>query len=596
MDGFYTFNGVGGDSDAEEEFSDEPPAPLTPPFIASIGESFNTGVDKTGVLGRYFPAFHFDNSALPGQGGSLPSFGASEYTGPTAGNAGGDEKTEVFLGDFLRSVRVPKASVLPTRDTLGTSLRGFLDEVAQTIPEFDGAEKKTPRDLFYENTSDIVSVDDEQTTSDVEPSGNSGRSEVEVCLRKSNSISVTWQGVSLYAPWVKERPQFKWHDMKEPFDPPVDLTVGDDVFSDYLRAFRSNRIVSIMKDLYPHPNLVTLVLETEADVWMACGGSLNRLPENTWITKRAGAAKNFRAVVDTDRAETRTTNDLFREFITTHQSDVTQQVNGLYVGDKTTLESQLFNQLHEEINVKAISKAFHTWCGTKRVKSRLSLTDVLRKGGLNDKLVEESADKLVLFGIRDGYVRGDGSNAMEQLLFRNSYPSATGKRLKIIQVVKKTAYGANTGPDASGEEVMESVGNDECQSVDNQDEGQSVNIQDEGQSVDNQDECQSVNIQDVVNAFRRGKETVLKDATRDLDSGAYGERALVVVDPDYRRHFITLCRANYQLKRMNVNSSVLTDRRRRVIEQERVKRECLHFFQTQNGSSTYIAAQFCTQR
>jgi len=66
----------------------------------------------------------------------------------------------------------------------------------------------------------------------------------------------------------------------------------------------------------------------------------------------------------------------------------------------------------------------------------------------------------------------------------------------------------------------------------------------------------------------------------------------LIMNIEYRRHFITLCRANHLLAKMSSQNNVVTDRRRRALDQERLKRESLYFFQQKNGTATRIISQF----
>jgi hypothetical protein len=108
---------------------------------------------------------------------------------------------------------------------------------------------------------------------------------------------------------------------------------------------------------------------------------------------------------------------------------------------------------------------------------------------------------------------------------------------------------------------------------------------------DTETQAPPIGIDQIVAFFRRGKQQILETATKALGRREGGEYARLVTNLEYRRHFVTLCRANYRIKQVN-NSSIVSDRRRRILDQERVKRECIYFFQTQNGTSTPIMDQY----
>jgi len=52
-----------------------------------------------------------------------------------------------------------------------------------------------------------------------------------------------------------------------------------------------------------------------------------------------------------------------------------------------------------------------------------------------------------------------------------------------------------------------------------------------------------------------------------------------------------LCRANHALRDLHQKVTV-SDRYRRVSEQNRIKRECLYYFQIKNGSARHVSIGF----
>ena len=92
--------------------------------------------------------------------------------------------------------------------------------------------------------------------------------------------------------------------------------------------------------------------------------------------------------------------------------------------------------------------------------------------------------------------------------------------------------------------------------------------------------------------FREGKKKIITALADDLGCRVGGSDAKLVVDPEYRKHFVKLCRANYLLKKFDSDVRVVTDRRKRILDQERIKRECLYFFQKENGNATTIRGEY----
>ena len=94
-------------------------------------------------------------------------------------------------------------------------------------------------------------------------------------------------------------------------------------------------------------------------------------------------------------------------------------------------------------------------------------------------------------------------------------------------------------------------------------------------------------------AFRAGKEKILRELTSRLEEDAThgGHEATLITDPDQRRRFMLLCRANHELNIIS-RQQFASDRRARVTERARVRRECLYYFQKLNGTERKIDSQF----
>ena len=94
-------------------------------------------------------------------------------------------------------------------------------------------------------------------------------------------------------------------------------------------------------------------------------------------------------------------------------------------------------------------------------------------------------------------------------------------------------------------------------------------------------------------AFRKGKEKILRELTgRLMDTATHGgHEATLITDPDQRRRFMLLCRANHELNIIS-RQQFASDRRARVSERARIKRECLYYFQKLNGTEKKIHSEF----
>ena len=88
----------------------------------------------------------------------------------------------------------------------------------------------------------------------------------------------------------------------------------------------------------------------------------------------------------------------------------------------------------------------------------------------------------------------------------------------------------------------------------------------------------------IQDCFKRGKEKLLK---RYCDAGrGCGGECLLVTDPEYRTAFVKLCEVNFQLREMRVG--IVNDRRQKIFDLQREKREVIHSFQAKNGTARKI--------
>ena len=195
-------------------------------------------------------------------------------------------------------------------------------------------------------------------------------------------------------------------------------------------------------------------------------------------------------------------------------------------------------------------KAFYTWVQKKEFNMRdVTVTSILREGGDKTDRVAEHADRLVTLAILDGYVTESAGNAVEQLLYQNEVPAFKRFTLKSLATVEATSRALDGTTDAQ-----------------------------------------------IVEYFRKGKESIIAKLAESIGCDKGGPNAKLIIDLEYRTHFIRLCRANYLLKMFDHDSRVVTDRRKRILDQERVKRECLHFFQSKVGMGSRIHSDFVRHR
>jgi hypothetical protein len=433
--------------------------------------------------------------------------------------------------------------------------------------------------------------------------------------------------------------------------------------------------MGLLREQHPQQDLVTLVFETEADVWAACGGHASRLPPNTWITLGDALGTAELLALDGDGAY----QDHFANFVEDDQS-VHESLKDAYLGSATSMESQLYAILKDGTEVRRTVNNFHVWAYKLNARKMipLSMTSVLRLGGHDENCLQEHADKLVMTAMKDGYIDCSSGSVLQQLILQNRIPDANNTATKCLNVTNDINPPVIRNPlqdQAPG--GREEAGDSDDPSVrDNQaaaaaaaaaaaparglfgdwrgrggaqpqaaaaaaaaaparglfgDWGGRGGAQPQAAAAAGapaaaagapaaaasvpaaaasaaavarpeaaaaphaEDEVDSIMISKLVNQFRRGKDKVLQNLTLGFGKRLGGERALLVVDAEYRRHFIALCRANYQLKQMTLGPGVMSDRRRRLSSQQQIRRESLHFFQVKNGTGTRISSQFLTR-
>lgn len=542
----YSFNG-GGEYDGYDDFQDAPAPPRGNPgeetsedeedlkelFSRITTEYVNTGnvadPENAILFRQVFPELDLPEPKQT----SFATIGASEMTG---GQRVGGQRTRVFakIDDLISSVRIPERSVVPVKDVIGGVMKEFLDEVEKNIPSLredrrvgDSVRRADLKRRFDEN-------DDAQNAGDGRANNTEG-----VHLRATTKR---------HAPWISQQNYYPVGEHGRGKPPDHDLSISKKVFSKYVRAWRADRISTAMKE-HDRAELVTLILESESDVWMACEGRADMLPEDMWITKRS-----VRPCPCEDVAAEQGARDLrenFRDFL-----EDTERKGPGFVTERQTLESQLYDYFKARDRTKAVKqtkdmvKNFYAWVRDKKFNTRdVTVTSILREGGDATDQVAEHADRLVTLAILDGYVTGNAGNAAEQLLYQNEVPDSK----------KFTLNRPST---------------DEAPS----------------RAIDGTTDAQ------IVEYFRKGKESIIANLAESIGCDKGGPNSKLVIDLEYRTHFIRLCRANYLLKMFDHDSRVVTDRRKRILDQERVKRECLHFFQSKVGMGSRIRPDFVRHR
>ena len=504
--------------DGEEE-EDE----LMKSFSRVMEEYLNTGTVSDPKNAKIFRGVFPELALLEPNREGFANIGSGS-SGMTMGDRvnGHRQDVEIEVNSLRTRIRIPESSVRPVKNKfMGDVMKDFLNEVERNVPPL--LEARDRKNADRKRTRE---------TSDERKESSEDSCETEEILTLKATLK-------LHAPWIA--PQS--FDRIEGGKVEHDMSISRKVFARYLRAVRSDRMATIMRE-DQRIELVTLVLESENDAWMACGGEKNALPPDTWITKRS--VKSWSCEDAADNLDFPDLRQNFREFL----DDMKKQGPG-FVTDENTLESQVyefFNGSTDAVSkTKEMVKEYELWKKRENKKNTdYPLTSVLREGGDETDMLQEHADRLVTLAISNGYVRTGAKNARDQLLFQNEVPKK--KRLKIKD------QGAHR---ASSSRVVDGITDAK-----------------------------------IVEYFRKGKEKIIMRLTDDIGCKVGGPNAKLIVDLEYRTHFIKLCRANHLLKTFDHDSRVVTDRRNRILDQERIKRECLHFFQTKCGMGSKINADY----
>lgn len=561
----YSFNG-GGEYDGYDDFQDAAAPPVGDPeedaaedeedlkklFSKITTEYVNTGnvtdPENAILFRQVFPELDLPEPkqtsfATIGAAGARAAPAASDVTGVTGGQQVGGQRVRTFaeINGLRSSVRIPEKSVVPVKNVIGGVMKEFLDEVEKNIPSL--REDRRVGDSVRRAEGNIVReinhlkrrLDD---NNDAQNAAQSPASDMENARLQATTKK--------HAPWIRRQKYIKIEPSGERKPPDHDLSISRKVFSKYVRAWRADRIATAMKE-HDRTELVTLILESESDVWMACEGRTDMFPEDMWITKRT-----VRPCPCEDVAAEQGSRDLrenFRDFLEGTEGPG-------FVTERATLESQLYDYFKARDRATAVKKtkdmvsAFYAWVQEKEFSTRdVTVTSILREGGDTTNQVAEHADRLVTLAILDGYVTENAGNAAEQLLYLNEVPT-----------FKKFTLQRSTAVEASS------------------------------RAVDGTTDAQ------IVEYFRKGKESIIAKLADSIGCDKGGPNAKLIIDLEYRTHFIRLCRANYLLKMFDHDSRVVTDRRKRILDQERVKRECLHFFQSKIGMGSRINSDFVRHR
>lgn len=557
----YSFNG-GGDYDGYVGGVEEPRAfsprkdsgavatdgeddTLMKDFSLVMEEYLNTGTVADPENARIFSGV-FPELKLPDRAAFLnigSGSAGSVMTGRTMGGQidGAARTVNAVIRSLRTKIRIPEKSVKPANNMMGDVMKNFLDEVERNI--FSSREARDGKGRHKRCRKDEEEPREDEDEEDDDDSARSGRSGLEDEKKVLLNIEATRR---LHAPWFGQ-PKFNLIESEADADAWVvdhDLTISQKIFSKYVRALREERIASVMRE-DERVDLVTLVLESESDVWMACGGEKNAMSPDTWITKRS--ARLCSREDGDDESEFPDLRENFRDFLRNKSAD-----GPGFVTEEQPLESQVYSFFKSSGSTDAVTltknmvEEFYKWMKNNKKRSTdVPLTSILREGGDESTNVQEHADRLVTLAILNGYVEGSARNVRDQLLFKNSLPK------------KKLCKKKTDTP------------------------GVPISRVDDG-LTDNK----------IVEYFRKGKEKFISRLTDGIGCDRGGPNAKLVVDLEYRTHFIKLCRANHLLKTFEQDSRVVTDRRKRILDQERVKRECLHFFQTKCGMGSRINADY----
>lgn len=555
----YSFNG-GGEYDGYDDFQDAAAPPRGTPgedaaedeedleelFSRIMAEYVNTGKvtdPENAILFRQvFPELDLPEPKQT----SFTTIGAPdvepEVTGVTGGAQVDGKKVRTFakINGLITSVRIPEKSVVPVKNVIGGVMKEFIDEVEKNIPSL--REDRRVGDSVRRAEGNIVREINhlKRRFDENDDAQNAAES------RAKNTDSVHLQVTTKrHAPWISQQ---RYKPVEGKIPPEHDLSISRKVFSRYVRAWRADRISTAMKE-HDRVELVTLILESESDVWMACEGRTDMFPEDMWITKRTVRPCSCADVAAEEGA--RDLRENFRDFLEKKKME-----GPGFVTERATLESQLYDYFKARDRTTAVKQtkdmvtAFYEWVRGEKFNTRdVTVTFILREGGDKTDQVAEHADRFVTLAILDGYVTGNAGNAAEQLLYQNEVPGSKKFTLQTPAATEATSRALDGTTDAQ-----------------------------------------------IVEYFRKGKESIIAKLAESIGCDKGGPNAKLIIDLEYRTHFIRLCRANYLLKMFDHDSRVVTDRRKRILDQERVKRECLHFFQSKVGMGSRIHSDFVRHR
>lgn len=340
-------------------------------------------------------------------------------------------------------------------------------------------------------------------------------------------------------------------------DATIDLRVSEAVYSRAKRRALADRLPETLSK-FVHVHLLTVLRESELDIWNACGGSQTRLPENTWFCRPFETPGEK---IKKKKRSVRTLQELVEAF---KKSDGCERLNPNlpeYFFDGQTFLSQLQQPgvLPDDLDKKyEADNVFWEWrvrAEDVKDKTEVSVVDVLMLGGYgNSRMlkattggtrmslrVQEAADLLLARAAQTGLINvKHPKDFMSYLLFSNTM---TGRALPV-----------------------------------------SVHLTDKRVEDDEFALVQT--------CFKKGKEKLLSLYCESKKCAAGGAESLILRDPEYRSAFIKLCEVNRQLRDMRVG--IVNDRRQKIVDLHREKREILHFFQTKNGTPRFINPNYVT--
>jgi hypothetical protein len=438
---------------------------------------------------------------------------------------------------FVGDLRVPLGSVVPTpKNPLGTTLTDFMDELEATLED--------PTDEKYRVDRETRERARERTANEAEPPARVADGFAALERRLAT--------MPLHAPWE----EIRWVVEPNTAETTIDLSVDDRVFDDFTRAFRASRIGSLLKK-HDQRSIVTLLLESETEIWAACEGSRTRLPARTWITPKGtavgGGDLDGPALFETAEGRTIDPRDvaaLIDEWASkknipllsarTPAGKAMSRRDRPYLSGTGTLESQMYDFIGSMLGVELLVHEFKRWMrgesddgSDRRGVLPTDVVDVLSLGGHDGD--RRAADALVATALFCGAATS-GELALQEMLFQNHRRTVARRGIRL--------------PPDDRTKVSKAAA-----------------------------------------AFRRGKERILREVTKLLRTTHGGPEATLITDPDQRRRFMLLCRAKHELSRL-ARQQFASDRRARVSEQARVRRECLYYFQTLNGTHRPVQTQF----